>query len=97
MSECGCHALPPDGCVAPPGKSTGTVDCRVCLGDHDPEVHDATERVRRWFRGEVLHTNPPDPLGPVCRLGLSKSLTAGCERPAPSQISDKSVKRRKKR
>jgi hypothetical protein len=28
--------------------------CRVCLGDHDDEIHQATLRVRQWFRHEVL-------------------------------------------
>ena len=28
-------------------------ECPVCLGLHEQEIHDATTRVRRWFRGEV--------------------------------------------
>lgn len=28
-------------------------DCKVCLGAHDEEVHDATLGVREWFRGQV--------------------------------------------
>jgi hypothetical protein len=30
-----------------------TAECRICLGDHDDEIHDATLSVRRWFRDEV--------------------------------------------
>lgn len=30
-----------------------TPDCRVCLGQHEQEIHEATTRVRRWFRSEV--------------------------------------------
>ena len=29
-------------------------DCRVCLVEHEPEIHDATLRVREWLRREVL-------------------------------------------
>ena len=28
-------------------------ECRVCLGEHEEQVHDATLSVREWFRGEV--------------------------------------------
>ncbi len=27
--------------------------CRICLVEHDPEIHDATLRVHNWFRDEV--------------------------------------------
>ena len=27
--------------------------CSECLGTHDPEIHAATLRVRRWFRDRV--------------------------------------------
>ncbi|GEM_PF-3059377 len=30
-----------------------TRECPVCLGQHEEEIHTATLRVRRWFRGEV--------------------------------------------
>jgi len=30
-----------------------TVDCPICLGQHEQEIHEATTRVRRWFRSEV--------------------------------------------
>lgn len=30
-----------------------TADCRICMGQHEQEIHEATTRVRRWFRGEV--------------------------------------------
>jgi hypothetical protein len=28
-------------------------ECRVCLGQHEEQIHDATLSVRQWFRGEV--------------------------------------------
>ncbi len=28
-------------------------ECAVCLIEHDDELHEATLRVRRWFRYEV--------------------------------------------
>ena len=28
-------------------------ECRICLGPHDEEIHEATLSVRRWFREEV--------------------------------------------
>jgi hypothetical protein len=29
-------------------------ECRICLGDCDPDIHEATVSVREWFRGQVL-------------------------------------------
>ena len=29
------------------------MDCKVCLVEHDEELHEATLRVRSWFREEV--------------------------------------------
>jgi hypothetical protein len=29
------------------------VECRICLGTHDEEIHAATLSVRAWFREEV--------------------------------------------
>ena len=28
-------------------------ECRVCLGEHDEEIHSATLAVRAWYRSEV--------------------------------------------
>jgi hypothetical protein len=28
-------------------------ECRVCYIEHDPEIHEATLSVRRWFRDQV--------------------------------------------
>ena len=28
-------------------------ECRVCLGQHEEQIHDATLSVLQWFRGEV--------------------------------------------
>jgi hypothetical protein len=30
-----------------------TADCRICLGPHDDEIHNATLSIRQWFRDEV--------------------------------------------
>ena len=37
-------------------------DCRVCLGQHDEEIHQATLNVRQWFRGEVTKSFQIQPL-----------------------------------
>ncbi len=29
-------------------------ECGVCLGKHDPEIHEATRAVRDWFRDFVV-------------------------------------------
>lgn len=31
-------------------------ECPVCLGEHDEDIHGATIRVHRWFRGEVTRS-----------------------------------------
>jgi hypothetical protein len=28
-------------------------ECRVCLGEHDEDIHSATLDVHAWFRGRV--------------------------------------------
>ena len=28
-------------------------ECKVCLTQHDEEIHGATNRVHRWFRAQV--------------------------------------------
>jgi hypothetical protein len=28
-------------------------ECRICFGQHEEQIHDATLSVRQWFRGEV--------------------------------------------
>lgn len=30
-----------------------TTDCKICMGEHDAEIHDATLSIRAWFRHEV--------------------------------------------
>jgi len=32
-----------------------TRECRVCLAEHDAEIHDATARIHAWFRAQVTH------------------------------------------
>ncbi len=38
------------------------VYCRVCLGEHDDEIHAATLSVRLWFRDEVTRSFQPRPV-----------------------------------
>ncbi len=35
--------------------------CSVCLAAHDPEIHEATLRIHRWFRSEIrrMQQRPP--------------------------------------
>jgi len=38
-------------------------DCKVCLVQHDEEIHAATKRVHAWLRAQVavgLHEAPDD-------------------------------------
>lgn len=30
------------------------MNCKICFGEHEEEIHSATLRVREWFRDEVL-------------------------------------------
>jgi hypothetical protein len=39
--------------VSPQRRRTVKRECRICLGEHDEAVHDATRNVRDWFREEV--------------------------------------------
>jgi len=39
-----------------------TADCKVCLCQHDEEIHAATLSVREWFRDEVTKSFQPMPL-----------------------------------
>ncbi len=34
--------------------NSGPVECRVCMGAHDAQIHAATKSIHLWFRGEVL-------------------------------------------
>jgi len=50
--------MPVDATVEPPTMvpevlRPHTAECRICLGPHDDEIHEATLSVRRWFRDEV--------------------------------------------
>ena len=31
-------------------------ECKVCLAPHDEETHEATLRVRQWFRDQVTRS-----------------------------------------
>jgi hypothetical protein len=46
-------------------EQTMTQGCKVCLAQHDDEIHAATNRVHGWFRAEVmkhLHAAADDPM-----------------------------------
>ena len=30
------------------------MNCKICFGEHQDDIHGATLRVRQWFRDEVL-------------------------------------------
>ena len=53
-----------------------TQDCKICLAQHDEEVHAATNRVLGWFRDQVtkhLHEAADDPmLSEAEELGASQ-------------------------
>ncbi len=31
-------------------------ECRVCMGEHEPDVHEATAAIHRWFREQLALT-----------------------------------------
>jgi hypothetical protein len=36
-------------------KRNSNSECAVCYSTHEDEIHEATLRVHRWFRGQVTH------------------------------------------
>lgn len=34
-------------------KENSKSECPVCYSTHDDEIHEATLRIHRWFRGQV--------------------------------------------
>jgi hypothetical protein len=40
-------------------KENSTSECVVCYSNHDHEIHEATLRIHRWFRGEVTRNFEP--------------------------------------
>jgi len=39
-------------------------NCKVCLAEHDPEIHDATLRLHEWLRQRVKQSiEEPAPAG----------------------------------
>jgi hypothetical protein len=34
-------------------EPTSLKNCRLCLGPHDEEIHEATLRIHTWLRGEI--------------------------------------------
>lgn len=41
-------------------------DCRVCLGEHDEDIHAATVAVHAWFRGHVTRYFEEDDVDTKC-------------------------------
>ena len=39
-------------------------DCRICLCEHNPEIHRATLRVRSWLRRQLRKVLDPVKAGP---------------------------------
>jgi hypothetical protein len=42
-----------------------TQTCKICLANHDEEIHAATSRIHGWFRAQVtkhLHDAADDPM-----------------------------------
>ena len=37
-------------------KPKAGAECKVCLAPHDDEIHDATLRVKKWFRYHVTRS-----------------------------------------
>jgi hypothetical protein len=36
-------------------KKNPNSECAVCYSTHEDDIHEATLRVHRWFRGQVTH------------------------------------------
>ena len=56
--------------------------CRLCLGTHDDEIHEATRRLHTWFRQEVEDQITPG--SPVLRRSPPKEMTPTGVKVAPS-------------
>jgi hypothetical protein len=39
----------------PEKRSKTEIDCPICYAPHDEEIHEATLRIRHWFRYQVTH------------------------------------------
>jgi hypothetical protein len=38
-------------------------NCKICLMEHDPEIHDATLRLHEWLREHVMRSiQEPQPI-----------------------------------
>lgn len=46
-------SIPRLAAVPQPRRRTVKRECRICLGEHDEAVHDATCAIHDWFREEV--------------------------------------------
>ena len=40
--------------LPPPPDDIAPDECRVCSGDHDPELHSAVLSIRRWLRERLM-------------------------------------------
>ena len=41
------------------------LECPVCFGPHNDEIHDASLSIRSWFRADIMRRmeRPPDIIG----------------------------------
>jgi hypothetical protein len=40
-------------------------ECKICLGEHNDEIHEATQNVRGWFHFQVTKWLEDEPVLPV--------------------------------
>lgn len=57
-------------------------ECAVCLTDHDPEIHEATESLHAWWRDRIgLALNPVDFKKPPAPVENAKETIGVMEQP----------------
>ena len=49
------------GCEPPYSRTMKKKTCRVCLVEHDEEIHAATLSLRQWLREKVTRELSPEP------------------------------------
>jgi hypothetical protein len=58
-------------------KPKAGAECKVCLAPHDDEIHEATLRVRKWFRYQVNRSF----------LNESESAAPALVEPLPTKVA----------
>jgi hypothetical protein len=43
------------------GSTDPLFECPVCLGAHDPDIHEATVTIHLWLRREIARRIQPEP------------------------------------